>query len=82
MDGILFVNAAVLERERKMISKEQLQFLKENNIPYIHREWENYEKHYPNDGTAFKRYLKCMKLAAYRKLTWADSFGLEELNYG
>ena len=81
MDGILFVNVAVLGRERKMITKEQLQFLKENNIPYIHREWENYEKHY-NDGTVFKRYLNCMKMAAYRKWTWEDSIGLEELNYG
>ena len=65
-----------------MITKEQLQFLKENNIPYVHREWKNYEKYHPNNGTAaFKRYLSCMRLAGYRKWTWEDSIGLEELNY-
>lgn len=63
-----------------MISKEQLQFLKENNIPYVHREWENFEEHYHND-TVFKRYLSCMRLPVYRKWTWKDSIGLEELNY-
>lgn len=80
MDGILFVNVAVLERERKMISKEQLQSLKQADRPYLKSIWE-YCEMIPDKDT-YKLYLKYITLPACKKMNWSDSFGLEELNYG
>lgn len=60
-----------------MINKTQLQFLQSWNRPYIKTQWEYCEEFYKKD--TLKWY---MGLPPYRKLTWADSFGLEELNYG
>lgn len=80
MDGILFVNVAVPERLKKMISKTQLEFLQNWNRPYIKTQWKYCEEFHKDDP--LKWYMIYMGLPAYRKLTWADSFGLEELNYG
>lgn len=80
MDGILFVNVAVPERLKKMISKTQLDFLQSWNRPYIKTQWKYCEEFHKDDP--LKWYMIYMGLPAYRKLTWADSFGLEELNYG
>lgn len=80
MDGILSVNVAVLERLKIMINKTQLQSLQSLNKPYLKNQWEMCEIFHKDDP--LKWYIKYMGLPAYRKLTWADSFGLEELNYG
>jgi hypothetical protein len=80
MVGIPSVSAAVLGRIKKMISKTQLQFLQSWNRPYLKTQWEYCEEFHKYDP--LKWYMIYMGLPAYCKLTWADSFGLEELNYG
>jgi hypothetical protein len=49
MDGILFVNVAVQERLKKMISKTQLQFLQSWNRPYIKTQWKYCEEFHKDD---------------------------------
>ena len=49
MDGILFVNVAVQERLKKMISKTQLQFLQSWNRPYMKTQWEMCEEFHKDD---------------------------------
>jgi hypothetical protein len=49
MDGILFVNVAVPERLKKMISKTQLQFLQSWNKPYIKTQWKYCEEFHKDD---------------------------------
>ena len=80
MDGILSANAAVLGKIKKMINKTQLQFLQNWNRPYLKTQWEHCEEFHKEDP--LKWYMIYMGLPVYCKLTWADSFGLEELNYG
>jgi hypothetical protein len=80
MVGIPSVSAAVLGRIKKMISKTQLQFLQSWNRPYLKTQWEYCEEFHKDDP--LKWYMIYMGLPAYCKLTWADSFGLEELSYG
>ena len=80
MDGILSVNAAVLGKIKKMIKKEDLQVLKDLNHPYHKTVWEYAEKKSPTNP--LKYYLRYMRLYVFKRQTWENSFGLEELNYG
>ena len=63
-----------------MISKEDLQVLKDLNHPYHKKVWEHAELRSP--GNPLKYYLRYMKLYVFKRMTWKDSYGLEELNYG
>lgn len=80
MGGIPSVNVVVLERLTIMISKEDLQVLKDLNHPYHKRVWEYAE--YQSPENPLKYYLRYMRLYVFKRMTWEDSYGLEELNYG
>ena len=75
MDGILSVNAVVLERWPKMINKEQLQKLKELDKPFIKPLWAYAEYVFGEKGSdsVFKKYLATTNLLAYRMFKWKDS---------
>ena len=80
MVGIPSVNAAALGKIKKMIKKEDLQVLKDLNHPYHKTVWKYAED--KSSENPLKYYLRYMKLYVFKRQTWENSFGLEELNYG
>ena len=62
-----------------------LPYLKDMDYPYIENEWNFKVKHYgEKDGNVFGRYIATMRLCAYRKFTYKDSFLFkreEEINF-
>jgi len=52
-----------------------LPYLKDMDYPYIENEWNAKVKHYgEKNGSVFGRYIATMRLCAYRKFTYKDSF--------
>ncbi len=54
------------------------EFAKQNNIPYIPKQWEYVLKFCSSEEEALKRYKSLMKLCTFKNYTWEDSERLKD----